>query len=540
MNRPTLSRRRHSLSSSYLFFILIAIILFSGIFVLILSGNDHFKECKPPIDITLYRGIGIGTGRAFSRMISKDYNSSFVDLEPLPESVSSITDQESGIPQTTATSFPKTSNLFWAWLEFISNDMILTQSYNNETLFASHERYRINRTQFIIDDNGYRQQINKATPYIDGSHIYGLDLNTSFSLRRFDGTGKLKTSTTPFQADSDAELLPFLLDQFINADSRATNHPLLTTLYTIMVREHNYWCDRLKSENHYLQENEIFHTARHIVIAELQVITYREVLPILLGVDKLDPDTCFTHIEFNKKYSVGPKNGRHYRHNASILNEFATAVIRLIRSFVTDTFDIRNPLTGEITNVINLKDNLNSGQFVWENGIDDLILGASLQLSEKRDVRVVDSLRFLGQFPNNSRDLVATDIARGRDHQLPSYQAFYEHIKKTSHVTCSHFVYDHDFCNLIESIYGDKNAPIDLLLGVLIEKRQDHGMLGLVASKIIQYQFSHIKHNDHYFYTWDRVINPYSVEIHHTKLSTIILRNTAIDRTLLDPNVFIV
>jgi hypothetical protein len=517
-------------------------VIFSGVLILIISGPDDYKQCKAPLDIAPYRGIGIGANNTFSRLltIGNDINPpvSFPD----PIDISDLMNEHLAILHPSTTKFPHFSNLMWAWIQFISYDMILTHPSNTtDTMFSGIGQPPLTRSSYKLDVDGNRQQINYATPYLDASTIYGLDLETSISLRKLDGTGRMKTITILSQDVNDAELLP------LTADIRVYQNPLLAALHVLFVREHNYWCERLKADKPYLSENELFNMARHFVISEIQSITYREVLPLLLGIDSLDPSTCFTHIDFNNAHAVDTGHGKKHSHKVSVLNEFAVGASRILHSMVTNTLILRNPQTGIVVNEVNLTEGGCTNQsLLWDYGIDDILLGASLQKAEKRDVSVVDMLRLFKPNCTNplfTLNLGAIDIARGRDHMIPSYQDFYRYFKKIDPsvpVSCEEFAYSSALCHQIAMLYGSKTTPIDLFLGLLIETRHGRSTLGIVGTNLFKFQFSHIKHNDHYFYLWDRIIDGYVVEVHNVKLSTVILRNTNIDSGIMDPNVFIV
>ena len=51
-------------------------------------------------------------------------------------------------------------------------------------------------------------------------------------------------------------------------------------------------------------------------------------------------------------------------------------------------------------------------------------------------------------------------------------------------------------------------------------------------------QFVILRDCDPYFYLWDDVVLEYLPEIHNTRLSKIIKRNTGIPKSLIKPNAF--
>jgi len=497
--------------------VLIAIILFTFAYLLISSGVDHFRECTSPNHISKYRGVGVASNRTFSRIIEKPHDDVPVIVSPDAFDISLLMNEGFlGYPKPNK--IPKTTNLMWAWLQFVTNDMSLISPGLNssDTLFSGTGVTEIVRSDYILDHGNNRQQINLETPYIDGSHIYGRDAVMATSLRRMDGTGKLKSMDAPGQSADDTEMLPYNASEgkFLGVDDRINQHAILAALHVLFLREHNAWCDRLKTEMEYLTENELYNTARHLVVAEIQAITYREMLPLLLGIQEIDPGVCFTHHT--------PNGDR-----TSVTNEFAAAAARVGHSMVTDNLEIRNPETGSyiVASPIPLLEP--AAPFVWGNGVGAVLLGASKQQSRKRDLSIADAIH----------DMVAPqDISRGRDHQLPAYQLFYSHFTREVALKCSHYAYNTSLCASIGALYGMPDSAVDLFLGLLAEKRVGASLLGIVGTKLFKYQFSHVKHNDHYFYLWDRVIKPHFFEIHSMRLSKIILRNTDIVPSVLRHN----
>ena len=121
--------------------------------------------------------------------------------------------------------------------------------------------------------------------------FYGVSVYRAGVLRRFDGSGKLKTSTAKI-GGKNRELLPYndaSLDNanagktprrslFLAGDVRANEHAVLTSLHTLFVLEHNRYCDELVKNDAELRgmDEDIYQRARRYVGALMQVITYEE------------------------------------------------------------------------------------------------------------------------------------------------------------------------------------------------------------------------------------------------------------------------
>jgi hypothetical protein len=146
--------------------------------------------------------------------------------------------------------------------------------------------------------------------------IYGSDEARALALRTLGGDGKLKTSS--------GNLLPlntFGLDNgtggsvdptkfYVAGDLRANDEIGLTAVHTLMMREHNRLAEQIAIVNPSWDDEAIYQRARKLVGAEIQVITFNEFLPALLG-------------------DAAPSITGTYDANSSaaILSEFSTALL---------------------------------------------------------------------------------------------------------------------------------------------------------------------------------------------------------------------
>ena len=231
------------------------------------------------------------------------------------------------------------------WGQFVTHDMVLTlnDAANNQLSDGSTGDFSIaindphdplgpnaipfNRSDFdastgtpdLVDSPfgprpNWREQVNSVTSYIDASNVYGSDAVRAAALRTFvdgklelDADGLLPLNTDGLDNDDPLRLGDKL---YLAGDIRANEQVALTALHTVFVREHNRLADAIHSEYPGMSDEQIYQLARRIVGAEMQIITYREFLPALLGSGAPD----------SSDYQYDPEL------DASITNSFATAI----------------------------------------------------------------------------------------------------------------------------------------------------------------------------------------------------------------------
>lgn len=150
-------------------------------------------------------------------------------------------------------------------------------------------------TSRIDCDLGWREQISQVTAYIDGSTVYGSDVDTADSIRLFKkgqiayGRNKRKGPLQPPDPPG-GELCrkgAITSDCFQSGDFRINDQPGLTALHTVWLRYHNLLALELSKLNPHWGDEKIYQETRRIIGATIQHITYKEFLPIVLGNEKL-------------------------------------------------------------------------------------------------------------------------------------------------------------------------------------------------------------------------------------------------------------
>jgi hypothetical protein len=299
-----------------------------------------------------------------------------------------------------------------------------------------------------------RQQINTQSSYIDASNVYGVDVTRLDWLR--DGAKLLLPDDYLPRADArgDASNAP-VMDLFgaqvgnpgraaVAGDVRANENLALTAVQTLFAREHNRVVNALKASASLTPEDR-FQIARRVVGAELQFITYEEFLPDL-GV------------------TLAPYRGYQPGVNAGLGDEFATAGYRA-HSMIHGEFEPTVPAGrysaaeldafraegvtveqdgDQVTLVIPLVLAFGNPDLLQAVGLGPILTSLAAEPQYKNDEQIDNSLRsVLFQIPKpgvphpevcgspviqpdcftDVSDLGATDVMRGRDHGMPSYNA---------------------------------------------------------------------------------------------------------------------
>ena len=431
------------------------------------------------------------------------------------------------------------SDFLWQWGQFIDHDidetptaepseefdiLVPTGDVSFDPTGTGTVTMSLDRSTYVEDEEP-RQQVNAITAFIDASMVYGSDETRAFALRTLDGTGLLKVSEgdfLPFNEDGLPNAGGVSDTLFIAGDVRANEQVGLATMHTLFVREHNYWAARIAESDPSLTGEQLYQMARSIVAGELQAITYREFLPVLLGSNALP-----TYQGYNADVDPG------------IANVFAAAAYRVGHTMLSTEL-LRLDSEGEEIEAGNLS---LAGAFfrpdeVTTNGLEPVLRGLASQKCQEIDNFIIDDVRnFLFGAPGaGGFDLASLNIQRGRDHGLPSYNAVREAYGLDPVTEFTDISKDTAVTTALASVY-DTVDDIDPWIGGLCETHVSGAMVGETFFMIIADQFTRLRDGDRFFYKND--LSDELIElVEDQTLATIIKRNTEIDDEIED-DVFI-
>jgi peroxidase len=424
------------------------------------------------------------------------------------------------------------SGMAYQFGQFVDHDFVLTEGSNEpahisvpsyDPIFTPNGIIPFTRTA-AIPGSSPRQQANTVTSYIDASGMYGSEPARAAWLRTFQD-GKLKTSagnllpynTIDGEFDSPTDINAprmerdmqggSLVKLFVAGDFRANEHPNLTSLHTVFMREHNRLCDKLKSIG-MTGDEVIYQKARKIVGAVLQRIVYHEYIPAF-GV------------------SLSAYSGYKPHARAEIRNSFATAAYRW-HTMVENDIILRNDQCEGIGPVeLPLKTIFNNPSIIRKFGPGVLMTGLVFHPQYRTDIKVNNGLRNFLFGPGQGLDLVSINLQRGRDHGLPDYKTVRQHYGLGSISSFSQINSDYEVSSRLQRVYGNVN-DIDLWSGIFSEPLVSGTSLPATAIAILKEQFEALRDGDAYFYKNDPALSSSDLTlINSSSLKNVIERNTS-------------
>ena len=283
------------------------------------------------------------------------------------------------------------------------------------------------KTSVFFSHLQQREQVNRLTAFIDGSQVYGSEVDLATNLRNLtNDLGRLREGIT---YDYGKPLLPFNdghpidcrrdprdsdIGCFLAGDVRANEQLGLLGLHTLWFREHNRVVAELRRINPHWDGDRLYQEGRMIVGATMQHITFTQWLPAILGPGGME--------------KLGQYQGYRPDVDPSVSNVFATAAMRFGHTLVHPVLPrLDENLTSIPEGDLPLhKAFFSPWRLVEEGGLDPVLRGLYSRPSRLSSSGLARDLteRLFSVAHSVALDLAALNIQRGRDHGLAGYTAW--------------------------------------------------------------------------------------------------------------------
>ena len=375
-----------------------------------------------------------------------------------------------------------------------------------------------------------RQQLNEITSFLDASMVYGSSEDRAHALRTLSG-GRLLTSSGNLlprntlglpNVDNGAARPE---QYYVAGDLRANEQPGLTAMHTLFMREHNRWCDVLAPAHPTWSDEELYQEARRRVSALVQIITFKEFLPTLVG-----------------PYAPSVDGAYMPEVDTTIASEFSAALYRVGHTMLPPELPrVENDGSPAPEGPLPLSEAFFLPSNMSQPGeIEVTLKGLATLTQQEIDNKVVDGVRnFLVGDPIAGviLDLTALNIQRARDHGLGSYNQVRAGLGLATASSFADISSDLQVQQAFASVYVSIE-DVDLWVGGISEDHAPGAQVGELIATVITDQFTRLRDGDRFWYRRDPAFSARELaDLEATRLSDVIRRNTAI--TNLQDNVFI-
>ena len=426
------------------------------------------------------------------------------------------------------------SSMFWQWGQFIDHDLDLTggnaaepffiQVPAGDAFFTPGSFIPMSRSA-VAPGTGVtdaRKFDNEITHWLDASMVYGSDDARAAELRSFSG-GRLEAGPDGFMRRNDNLFenandtgVSDDRDLFLAGDPRANEQVGLTAMHEVFFRYHNRIADDLAADNPAWSDEELYQTARKIVGATVQKITYDEWLPAMFGSSAGLPDYAGYDPTVNPNISV----------------EFSTAVFRFGHTMLNeDLLRLNADRTTFAGGHLNLFESFFNPDVITETGsLDAIVRGLIWQESNALDTQVVEDVRSMlfGSPDHGGLDLLSLNIQRGRDHGIGTLNDLRAAFNLAEHDGFDDLTSDPELAAALAAVYGDVDE-VDMWIGLMSEDTLAGGMLGETLTVAILDQFARLRDGDRFFYLDDEELYPYTDLICGTTLCDVLATVTGVN-----------
>lgn len=431
--------------------------------------------------------------------------------------------------------------------QFLDHTLVSTPTNSEETMPITVpsgeaaggflEKLPFKRSMRVRDDSllHIERPQNTLTSVVDLANVYGPNKERS-SFLRTESEGMMKTS--------DGNLLPHNTDfvnsppnsgnrYFLAGDHRANEHPTLTSLHTLFVREHNTIAAEIKERFPGMGDELLFQNAKKINEAQWQKIVFEEWYPAITG------RTLPAYRGFNTFV------------NPTVSLTFSTAAFRVGHTLVGNKVNRRGVNNSFLQPFTLVSMFFRERDVITHMGIEQFLRGAYSSRAQKVDLLVVDALRnflFKGvEGESDNFDLVSLNLQRGRDHALPPYNAIRQAFDQPRAVSFENISTSLSVQSKLQQAYVSPDR-IEAWPGLMAEDHVSGSSFGPTLLAIWEREFLRLRDGDRFFFRNKGVFSSELMELERVKsvlhgdntFRSILIRNSAITNTELPQRMFFV
>lgn len=336
-------------------------------------------------------------------------------------------------------------------------------------------------------NEGVERPVNLLSSAIDLASVYGAYVERADYLRSHTGGQMLVSSGNllPFDTFGLSNVPTSSEEYFVAGDDRVNEHPVLTALHTLFVREHNKLAEELAVVFMNWDDDKLFHEARKINIAQYQKIVYEEFFPMITG------------------RQMPPFKGYNKSVIPTISIEFSTAAFRIGHTLVGNSLTMRGEGMSDMPSVPMSEVFFPHSNEIVKTGIDVYLRGAMYARAQEVDTHISNMLRnylFTNVDGVQGLDLIALNIQRGRDHALPSYNELRRLFTLTVAQSFSDITSNVALQNRLQTIYGTVDK-VEAWVGLMAEDHISGGSVGPTLFAIWVEEFGRLRDGDRFFYS---------------------------------------
>lgn len=338
----------------------------------------------------------------------------------------------------------------------------------------------------IFETGSDRQgPINSLSSALDLSAVYGGDQERGELLREKEG-GRMEVSAGDLMPLNTFGLMnaPSAgLEFYVAGDTRANEHPALSAIHIIFLREHNRLARKLEEAFPDWDDERLYQNARKINGAQFQKIVFEEFYPAITG------------------QRLPQFRGHDDTVNPTVRAVFATAAFRIGHTLVGNVIHRVRP-NGASMASLTMEETFFKIKNIKDDGIEPYLIGAAKFVAQETDNQIHNNLRnflFTGLPEEEGFDLAALNIQRGRDHGLPSYNRVRSQFGFRPYTSFSQITSDRNLQSALASLYKTVDR-VDPWIGMICEDHIPDGSMGPTMLRVFKDEFTQLRNGDRFYY----------------------------------------